>query len=55
MQLQQLSLFADLPEHTQQLWHQLSDTVQQAAVERLAKAMVNVLLSESQVPGEDDE
>ncbi len=51
MQLQQLSLFADLPEHTQQLWHQLSDTVQQA----LAKAMVNVLLSESQVPGEDDD
>lgn len=55
MQLQQLSLFADLPENTQRLWDQFSETVQQSAVDRLAKTMVKVLLSESQTEGEDDE
>jgi hypothetical protein len=55
MQLQQLNLFADLPENTQRLWDQFSDTVQQTAVDRLAKAIVKVLLNESQTEGEDDE
>lgn len=43
----QLSLFANLPEHSEPLWEQFSETVHEAAVDRLAKAIVKAVLTES--------
>lgn len=44
----QLTLFANLPETGDPLWDQFSETVLEAAVDRLAQAIVKAVLIETQ-------